>query len=240
MAKFCTKCGKSSKPGVKFCTSCGGAVKVKKVPKPAAPETRSLLANRDRVSDSPPPPPRTRRRGGSGCSGCLMGCLISGLISLLISAVLIGGAYYFFTQLKKAEPGDYFEIDNPGGKVIECGDSLSCVEENIESCSKASGEADLGEFASVEFEVMGKSGTSCVVFAKIVDINELPEGMDMVPSFILDIILKDLSMECLIPRNIYTGGVEKIGGYISDNMVDVCEGPLFDMAEKFNVDLSDM
>lgn len=226
MANFCTKCGKQAKPGIKFCTSCGGQLKAKPAPPPVAPPPVAV----------PPPPPPSR---GSGCSGCAIGCLVAILIIVLLLAGLIGGGYYFLSKLKKAEPGDYFEVDSKGTPV-SCGDSLTCIDSKLKVCASAEGETELGEFADVEFEVVGKSGTSCVIFAKIVNIRELPAGMDVIPDFILKTMFKDLSLECLVPQNIYTQGMEKVGEYIGDNMVDICKGPLFDAAEKFGVDLEDL
>ena len=43
--------------------------------------------------------------------------------------------------------------------------------------------------------------------------------------------------ECLIPSSIYEKGVEALGAYIEENMKEVCEGPLFDIADKFGIEL---
>lgn len=210
MPNFCTKCGKASKPGIKFCTSCGGSIKVKTVappPRPVAP---------------PPPPPPPPRRGGSGCgTGCAVGCLIMVLMTILLLALVIGGGYYLISKFKGAEPGDYFEVDNKNSKI----------------CERMEDTADLGEFAVAEFEVLGANGSDCVIFVKIVDIKELPEGMNLIPDFVLNIILKDLSIECLVPQTIYKKGIESAGEYIGKNLTEACKGPLFDMAEKYDIDL---
>jgi len=170
---------------------------------------------------------------------CFIGCLVAFLVVMLILAGLIGGGYYLLSRLKKAEPGDYFEVDSKGTPV-SCGDSLTCIDSKLKVCASAEGEAVLGEFADIEFEIVGKSGTSCVIFAKIINIKELPAGMEMIPDFILKAMFKDLSMECLIPQEISIEGMEKVEKYIGDNMVDICKGPLFDVAEKFGVDLNNL
>ncbi len=168
----------------------------------------------------------------------LLGCLVSSLISFLISVLLIGGAYYYFTNFKKVEPGDFFKVDNPDGPVIDCKDSLSCVQESIENCEKAKGISELGDFAEIELDIVGKSGTSCVVFAKILEIKKLPESMSLVPDFVSNSIFKDLSMECLVPYSAYSQGIEKIGEYVKENSTENCQGPLMDMVDKLNIDLS--
>jgi len=227
MPNFCTKCGKQAKPGIKFCVSCGGKLKTKS------------------TSPSPPPPVVsppvvTPPRGKSGGVGCLVGCLVIILVFILLVGGLIGAGYYFLSKLKKAEPGDYFEVDAKSGETTSCGSSLSCIDESLKTCSSATGEANLGEFAEVEFEVLGTSGSSCVVFVKIVDIKELPDELDLIPDFILNSMFKDLSMECLVPKTAYSRGMEYVGEYIGENMTEACKGPLFDMAEKFGIDLEDL
>lgn len=222
MPNFCTKCGKLIKG--RFCASCGSGAKLRSqasLPPPPAP--------------SPPPPPR---RSGCG-TGCAVGCLVMVLIIILFLALIVGGGYYFLSKFKNAEPGDYFEVDAKSKleKAVSCGSVSSCIDDNLKTCSRATGEAELGEFATAELEVLGTSGKDCVVFAKIVDIKKLPEGMEVIPDFILNIIFKDLSMECLIPQTIYKKGMEGIGEYIGDNMTKACKGPLFDMADKYGVDL---
>jgi len=219
MPKFCVKCGKRLKPGKSFCTSCGAKVRVRVVPTPPAPS-----------------------KGGAGCgTGCLIGCLIVVLIVLLIFGLLVGAGYYFFSNMKKGEAGDYFDIDpkSKKEKTIKCKDSLACLEDNLKKCAPAKGEAGLGEFAEAEFEILGfaEDSDSCVVFAKITELNELPEGLGLIPDFILEKVFEDLSFECLIPEKVYQKGVEDVGEYIGDNLVESCEGPLFDLAEKFGVDL---
>lgn len=219
MPEFCTKCGKEAKPGVKFCSACGGQLS---------------------ASGARPAPPLPRR--GGGCrTGCAIGCLVVFISLLLILGLLIGGAYYLFSKLKNAEPGDYFEIDakSKSEKVVSCSNSLSCLDQNLKKCSRAKGEAELGEFATAELEVLGFNGKSCVVFVELSDIKELPGGLGMIPDFIVEKIFKGLSMECLVPQTIYTKGIESAGDYIGDNMADICQGSLFDMAEKYGVDLKD-
>jgi len=236
MPKFCTKCGKNLKPGVTFCTACGAKMKIRQVRK-AAPV-------------SPPPAfapvgASAGKKGKLGCgTGCLIGCLITVLVTLLILAALIGTTYYFFSKIKKGEPGEYFDIDpkSEKEKTIKCGDSLTCLADNLKKCAPAKGEADLGEFAEAEFEVLGfaEDTNSCVVFAKIIEVKELPEGLDVIPDFILDKMFEDLFFECLIPEKVYTKGIEEVGEYIGDNLVEACEGPLFDLADSFGVDLEDL
>ena len=239
MPKFCPKCGKNLKPGKKFCVACGAKMRVKTVPP------------RPAVAPLPPPPTSAPvvasagKKGGAGCgTGCLIGCLIVVLIVLLILAGLIGTGYYFLSRMKKGEAGDYFDIDpkSKREKTIKCGDSLACLEDNLKKCAPAKGEADLGEFAETEFEVLGfaEGSDSCVIFAKITELKELPEGLDVIPNFILGKVFEDLSFECLIPEKVYQKGIEDVGEYIGDNLVEVCEGPLFDLAEKFGVDLEDL
>lgn len=207
MPNFCTKCGKSIKAGGKFCTSCGSGHVAKKQAPPPPP---------------PPPPPLPPPPIRSGCgAGCAVGCLVVIIIIVLFLALIIGGGYYLLSKFKGAEPGDYFEVDNEDSKI----------------CERIEDEIELGEFATAEFEVLGASGKDCVIFAKIVDIKKLPEGMDVIPDFILKMIFKDLSIECLVPQTIYKKGVESAGEYIGNNLTEACKGPLFDMAEKYDIDL---
>ena len=177
-------------------------------------------------------------------SGCLIGCLIVILVVLLILAILIGTGYYFLSGAKKGEPGDYFDIDPKSEReeTIKCGDSLTCLQDSLKKCAPAKGEADLGKFADAEFEVLGlaEDSNSCVVFAEITEIKELPKRLDIIPDFILEKIFEDLSFECLIPEKVYQKGIEGVGEYIEDNLVEACEGPLFDLAEKFGVDLENI
>lgn len=172
--------------------------------------------------------------------GCLVGCLVIILVFILLVGGLIGAGYYFLSKLKGAEPGDYFTVDVQSMSVKSCGSSLSCADEELITCSSITGETDLGEFAKVEFKVLGISDKSCVIFAKIVDIKKLPSELGLVPDFILDTMFEDLSIECLIPETAYSKGIEYVGEYIGDNIVEVCKGPLFDMAEKFGIDLEDL
>ncbi len=229
MPKFCPKCGKKLKPGAKFCPACGVKMRMRAAP--------------PRPSSPPPPPPPSK--GGAGCgTGCLIGCLIVILVILLILGVLIGTGYYFLSKMKKGEAGDYFDIDpkSKKEKTVKCGDSLSCLEENLKKCARAKGEAELGEFAEAEFEILGfaEGSDSCVVYAEIKELKELPEGLGVIPDFILEKIFEDLFFECLIPEKVYQKGIEDVGEYIGDNLVEACEGPLFDFAEKFGVDLEEL
>lgn len=239
MPKFCPKCGKELKTRAGFCPSCGTKMKVKRAA-PAAAAQPARPAPRP-AAPLPPPPPK----GGKGCGvGCAVGCLIVALVILLILAGLIGTGYYFLSKIKKGEPGEYFDIDpkSKKEKTIKCGDSLTCLEDNLKKCAPAKGEADLGEFAEAEFEILGlaEDSDSCVVFAKISELKELPEGLNVIPGFILEKVFEDLSFECLIPEKVYQKGVEDVGEYIGDNLVEACRGPLFDLAEKFGVDLEDL
>jgi len=250
MPKFCPKCGKGLKPGKSSCTACGAKMKTrqaktktrqvrKTAPVPAPPPVKPVRAP---AAPLPPPPPS---KGGAGCgTGCLVGCLIVVLVVLLILGILIGVGYYFLFGMKKGEAGDYFDIDpkSKKEKTVKCGDSLACLENNLKKCAPAKGEADLGEFAEAEFEVLGfaEGSDSCVVFAKIIELNELPEGLDIIPGFLLDKVFEDLSFECLIPEKVYQKGIEDVGEYIGDNLVEACKGPLFDLAERFGVDLEDL
>jgi len=236
MPKFCPKCGKNLKPGKSFCAACGAKMKTGQIRKTASAPAAST------PSSAIPLPPSPK---GGGCGkGCLIGCLIAALIALLILAGLIGTGYYFFSRMKDGEAGGYFDIDpkSEAEKTIKCGDSLSCLEDNLKKCAPAKGETDLGEFAEAEFEVLGfaEGSDSCVVFAKITEVKELPEGLDAIPDFILEKMFKDLSFECLIPEKVYEKGIEDVGEYIGNNLVEACEGPLFDLAEQFGVDLEDL
>ena len=186
---------------------------------------------------SPSLPPK--QKSGHGIS-CLVGCLIVLLVFILIFAILFGMIYYFLF-LKENEPGSYFDIDSGVGKTVNCKDSLSCLEDNLKKCSPAKGKAEMGDFAEVELEILGTSGgDSCVVYAKIIEINELPPGLDIVPDFMLEKMFENLSMECLVPKEIYNQDMESIGNYIGENIYQVCKGSLFDWAERFGIDLEDI
>lgn len=219
MANFCPKCGKSNRAGISFCTSCGAKLRTNPI------QREAVLA---------PPPPR-----GSGCgAGCLIGCLVVIVIAILVLGAVIGIIYYYVFA-REVRPGSYFDVDDNQPKTVKC-DTLSCLEENLEKCAPAKGEAEMGEFAVAEIEVLGTSGSSCVVYAEIKEIKELPPGLTGIPDFILDKMFTNLSLECLIPENVYKEGIEEMGDYIGENMAEVCEGPLFDLAEKFGVDLEDL
>ena len=153
--------------------------------------------------------------------GCIIGCLISVVVSILSLVVLALGIYYFLSYIKKAEPGDYFQVDKEAGLCLYMKEQMP-----------------LGDILDVEFEVLGKSGDSCVVFGKIIEIKELPEEAKAVPKFVLDAMLKDLTMECLVPQEVYLQGIENVGGYIGENLTTVCKGPLFDIADKLGIDLT--
>ena len=170
----------------------------------------------------------------------MAGCLIVLLVFILILAILFGTLYYFLF-LREKEPGSYFDIDSGVGKTVDCEDSLSCIEDNLKKCLPAKGKTEMGDFAEVELEVLGTSGgDACVVYAKIIEVNELPSGLDAVPDFMLEKMFENLSMECLVPEKIYKQGIDSIGDYIGENIYQACKGPLFDWAEKFGVDLEDI
>jgi len=65
----------------------------------------------------------------------------------------------------------------------------------------------------------------------------MPEGMESVPDFILESMMNNFSLECLVPQTEYAQGIEAVGEYISDNMVDACKGPLLDFADKFGIEI---
>ncbi len=221
MTNFCTKCGKGNRPGILFCTSCGARLK-----------TKPVLVQKEPILN--PPPPK-----GSGCgAGCLIGCLIIVIVTIVILAAVIGIIYYYVFA-REVKPGSYFDVDPSTQKTVDCS-SLSCLDDNIKKCAPAKGEAEMGDFAVAEIEVLGTSGSSCVVYAEITEIKELPPGLTGIPDFILDKMFTNLSLECLIPEKIYKQGLEEIGDYIGENMAEVCKGPLFDLAEKFGVDLEDI
>lgn len=226
MANFCSKCSGSLKEGAKFCPDCGASVDIIPIvpPSPLPP---------------PPPPPSLPRRS-SGCGvGCLIGCLITAIVFLVIIAVLVGLFYYFF--LREKDPGNYFEIDSASksATVIECTSEI-CLDNNLKTCSPSEGDTAIGDFAEAEIKILGKSEDSkdsCVVYAKITEVKELPEGLDSVPDFVLDSMLDNLSLECLVPQTAYKQGIEYVGEYISNNMVDICKGPLLDFVDKFGIEI---
>lgn len=235
MPKFCPKCGKGLKPGTQFCAVCGARMRPKPAPKPVQQTVQTIQP----VAPPPPPP-----KSGSGCGvGCAIGCLTIILVTLLILGILIGLVYYFFF-LRESEPGSYFDIDpkSKAEKTVKCDDSLSCLEDNLKKCAPAKGEADMGDFARAEFEILGlNSGSdSCVVYVKITEVKELPQGLDVIPNFILEGLFENLSLECLIPERVYNKGIDQVGDYVGENMYEACKGPLFDLAEKFGVDLEEL
>ena len=242
MVNFCPKCGKELKPRAKFCSSCGFRPKIKETASPAPPPA-SAPTPAPAPASSPPPPPPPPPVKSSGCgTGCLVGCLIFLLINLLIIGLLIGGGWWLLRKMKMGkDPGSYFEISSASKsqKMIDCGSSASCLEEELKKCSPAEGKSDIG-IAEAEYQVLGISdddANSCVIYFKITEMKEMPEGLKGAPGFIIEKLLEDLSMECLVPESIYKQGIEKTGEYVGENMSKVCEGPLFDMAEKFGVDL---
>ena len=233
MSKFCSKCGGTLEEGIKFCPICGLPVdRTDYQPEPVQP-----VAPPPSLSSPPPPPPPPRR---SGCGvGCLVGCLVV-VVGLLIIIAVLGGLFYYFF-LRDKEPGSYFEIDKASREatVVECTSAI-CLENNLKTCSPAEGETDIGDFGKAEIKILGKSedsSSSCVVYAKITEIKEMPEGMESVPDFILESMMNNFSLECLVPQTEYAQGIEAVGEYISDNMVDACKGPLLDFADKFGIEI---
>ena len=155
-------------------------------------------------------------------------------------AALLFGAYYYFSNIKKVEPGHYFQPDNDWGVTSECEDSLDCLNEEIKECSKAKGTTTLGDLGTIELEVLGKQGSSCIVFGKMLEIKEIPVDTKMISEALIKDLFKDLSIECLIPREAYRAGIDGIGIYINEKLTEVCRGPLFDIADKFNIDLDNI
>jgi len=235
MAKFCPECGKKLKSEAKFCSLCGVAVKPALQSKtqtqsPAAASASSL---------SSPSPPKN-----SGCKkGCLIGCLAFVLVNLLILGLLIGGGWWLINKIKAGkDPGSYFGISSASKKekTVDCGSSAGCLETELKKCSPAEGKLDINELIKAEFQVLGISGDNadfCVIYFKITEIKEMPKNMENLPSFVLEKLLKDLSMECLVPESIYKQGIDKTGEYVGENMSKICKGSLFDIAEKFGIDL---
>jgi len=227
MVKFCSKCGKELKNEGKFCAFCGTVVK------------KTSLAQ-GHVTNTPPPPspaPPTSK-SSSGCGkGCLVGCLISLAVFILITGLILLGGYLFLRNMKDGEePGEYFSVErslNPK----ECEDSLSCIEESFKICSPATGTTDLEDLAVLYFEVIGPKEDSCVVYFKVIEVKESSEEGKLVPKFALDAMLKDLSMECLVPSSVYEEGIDGFMEYINENMAEACRGPLLDMINKFGVEL---
>ncbi len=272
MPKFCPKCGKKLKPGIKFCSSCGKTLKAnpskashkrsnaKKAagspsagPKsaktttarpvsPVRPATPSSPAHPVRpvppahpVYQTAPPP---RKKGGMGCGmGCGIGCLVIAIVAFLIIAALIGVGYYFLF-MRESEAGEYFDIEDASKsqKKVKCDDSVACLDENLKKCARAEGETEIGEFAEVDLEILGKSDGSCVVYAEVTKMKDIPSQLDVIPSFMLDKILESFSMECLIPKRIYTLGEEDTREYIADNMFDACRGKTIDLLKSLGVE----
>ncbi|MDP2910658.1 MAG: hypothetical protein Q8N58_02645 [bacterium] len=170
-------------------------------------------------------------------SGCFIGCLTLFLLFILITAILIGALYYFLF-LREKEPGSYFKVGSSTAKTVDCEDSFICLNDNLEKCAPAEGMADLGDFAEVALEILGISqGDSCVVYAKVIEVKKLPPGLDTIPNFIVEKMFENLSMECLVPKNVYQQGIEKAGEYIGDNIYEICRGPLFDFMDKFGIEV---
>lgn len=188
------------------------------------------------VAPAAPVPPKGG--GGSRCGvGCAIGCLIMVLITLLILGALIGTGYYFLFMREK-EPGSYFDVDKKAEKTVKC-DTASCLEENLKKCTPANGETEIGEFAEVEFEILGQSGDFCVVYVEVTELKEIPSQLEVVPGFILEKLLENLTLECLIPERVYTQGIEEVGDYIGENLQVACKGPLFDLMDKFGIEIEE-
>ena len=210
-------------------------------PSPARP-ARPVPPSRPRpvpparpVYQAAPPQPK---KGGMGCGmGCGIGCLIIAIIVFLIIAALIGVGYYFLF-VRESEVGGYFDIEDASKsqKVIKCGDSVACLDENLKKCVRAKGETEIGDFAEVDLKILGKSDDSCVVYAEVTKIKDVHAPLDILPSFMLDKILESFSMECLIPKKTYTQGLEDTREYIADNMFDACRGKTIDLLKKFGVE----
>lgn len=182
-------------------------------------------------------PPKQKPKQGLSC---LVGCLIILLVFIFILVVLLGSLYYFIF-LRQKEPGSYFDLDPTTEERVDCEKSLSCLEDNFKKCLPAKGEAEMGDFAQVELEVLGTSGgDSCVVYAKIIEVNQVPPGLEAVPDFMLEKMFENLSMECLVPEEIYNQDMESIGNYIGENIYQVCKGSLFDWAERLGIDLENI
>ena len=240
MSNFCPKCGKKLKPGAKFCPFCGKKMRAKpssgRAPLAAGAKKPAPLPTPLPPSPSTPPhgqPVGTQKTGGG--KGCMIGCLIAVIVALLILAALIGTGYYFFF-MRGREGGSYFTITQKSDKIEECGSSLPCLDQNLKDCASAQGETDLGEFAVAEFEVIGMSYDSCVVDVEIVEIKSLPPQFEKIPSFIRNRMLQSLFMECLVPEEVYTLGVEETGKYIAENMFTICEGTLLNLLKKFGIE----
>ncbi len=163
-------------------------------------------------------------------SGCLLFVLIAVLIFVLILVGVIIAAYYFLSEIKKAQPGDYFITDNEPEPVIEC-QSNDCLEEGFKSCSHVKGDIKIEDLAYLEIESIGKSGSSCVIFGRV---------KELINSDIPNSIVKGLSLECLIPEDVYTKGLQEVGNYLNNNLTTSCKGPLFDVADKFNINLDEL
>lgn len=254
MPEFCPKCGKKLKIGAKFCSSCGKILKAQSsktsrkqsdTKKAASSSSAGLISTKTTAAKpvSPARPvyqaaPSQPKKSGTGCRmGCVIGCLIIVIIVFLIIAVLISVGYYFLF-VRESKTGGYFDIeDTPESqKVVKCGDSIACLDENLKKCARAKGETEIGDFAEVDFKILGKSNSSCVIFAEVTKIKDVPSQLEILPSFMLDKVLESFSMECLIPKKVYTQGLEDTGEYIADNMFDACRGKVIDMLKKFGVE----
>lgn len=184
------------------------------------------------------PPSLPAKKGGMGCgTGCAIGCLIIAIVTFLIIAALVGVGYYFLF-MREVEEGGYFDIESESKKqkVVKCSDSIACLDENLKKCARAKGETEIGDFAEVDFKILGKSDDSCVVYAEVTKMKDIPSQLEILPSFILDRILESFSMECLIPKKVYTQGLEDTREYIADNMFDACRGTTIDLLKKFGVE----
>lgn len=164
--------------------------------------------------------------------GCLIGCLSSFLVIVLIIGVLIGGGYWFFMRLKKGEdPGSYFSMER-SSLATDCGDSLECLEKSVISCEPSFGQAELEESIIFDFEVLGQRQDYCVIYFKIKELKQPFFEVNFVPEFILREMLKDSSMECLVPKKYYQKGSMETIDYALENMRSVCHGSLLNLLNK--------
>lgn len=170
--------------------------------------------------------------------GCLIGCLIVFLLFILLAAILIGTVYYFLF-LREKEPGLYFEVYPSALETVDCKDSFECLSDNLEKCAPAEGAAEMGELATAALKILGASQKdSCVVYVKILEVKKLPPELNAIPSFIVENMFENLSMECLVPKDVYQEGIEKTGDYIGANIYEICKSPLFDFMDKIGIEPS--
>ena len=248
MPKFCAKCGEKLRAGKSFCVSCGAKIRKKTGARrsesvSARPQRKSLPGREAAGAVLSPPPPKS---GGSGCGvGCAIGCLAVVIIFILVIALALGAVYYFLFMREGPKPGSYFDVDEESKKLktVKCDDSLTCLEQNFKKCEPAEGETELGDFTEAEIKILGTSGKNkdCIVYLEIKKIKKLPSQLEILPDFLMDKLKENMNLECSVPKNIYEkGGVEDIGEYIGDNLAKSCKGPLFDLFEKFGIDIEDI